>query len=195
MDKQMSRKPRTSGLGENSSNLCEAGISSCSTCFISGDCVRQKSGAVGASEKEGKPDAQAILDAESGEISVYRTIATISSGDLYSREQIENLLCSFGSLDEVCSRYAERFGNQLVWMYPISDNTQGGGAIVPVQEGLLFIPHSDQQLGYNMSGIELLDANAVRTMKTESKAYFDGLFSALSDMEALLQNGGVNFDR
>lgn len=195
MDKQVSGEACIPELSENSRHMCDAGISSCSTCFINGDCTRQRAGAVGVLEREQELDVQAILDAGSEKLSGYKAMGNIVSSDLYSRSEVENLLCSSDSLDEVCSHYAEKYSNQLVWAYPFSDDMQGGGAIVPVREGFLFIPYSDQKRGYNMSGIELLDTNTVKTMKIECEAYFDGLFAALDDIETMLQGGNADYDR
>ena len=69
----------------------------------------------------------------------------INKSDLYSRDELLGMLDKCGgcdsSLDKVRDTYTERFGNQLIWKYPFSDNMQGGGVIVPVQEGFLFLPY------------------------------------------------------
>ena len=63
--------------------------------------------------------------------------------DLYDRDELLGMLEKYGgfdsTLDKVRDAYTERFGNQLIWKYPFSDNMQGGGVIVPVQETMWMI--------------------------------------------------------
>lgn len=114
---------------------------------------------------------------------------------LYAQGYILDLLQRKGAfdqtLDEVRSDYQERFGLNLIWKCPISDDMRGGGTIIPVQEGFLHLPYSVvvHTLGarYDLKGAELLTIKEVRTLQSECKAYMDGLLSALGDMERVLQ--------
>ena len=67
----------------------------------------------------------------------------INKRDLYDRDELLGMLEKYGgfdsTLDKVRDAYTERFGNQLIWKYPFSDNMQGGGVIVPVQETMWMI--------------------------------------------------------
>ena len=119
----------------------------------------------------------------------------INRSNLYSKDEVMNLLDRCGgfdsTLDKVRDTYTDRFGNQLIWKYPFSDSMQGGGTIVPVQEGFLFLPyncvleHGDAR--YQLSGAELLSAEDIRTLQKECKTYMDGLLAALGDMEHTMQ--------
>ena len=95
------------------------------------------------------------------------------------------------TLDKTRELYTERFGNQLIWKYPFSDNMQGGGTIVPVQEGFLFLPYSsvlaDYGARYDLRHAHFLTLQAVQTMQAECKAYVDGLLVVLDDIAACLQ--------
>lgn len=63
----------------------------------------------------------------------------INRNSLYRKDELVAILDKYGALDstldEVRDTYTERFGNQLIWKYPFSDNMQGGGTVIPVQEG------------------------------------------------------------
>ena len=63
---------------------------------------------------------------------------------LYRKDELMAILNKYGAfdstLDKVRDTYTERFGNHLIWKYPFSDNMQGGGTIIPVQEGFVFLP-------------------------------------------------------
>lgn len=120
----------------------------------------------------------------------------INKSDLYGRDELLGMLDKCGgcdsSLDKVCDTYTERFGNQLIWKYPFSDNMQGGGVIVPVQEGFLFLPYHCvyEQAGaqYQLRSAELLSTENIRTLQNECRAYVRGLLSALDDMEHTMQS-------
>lgn len=64
---------------------------------------------------------------------------------------------------------------------------QGGGAIIPVQEGFLFLPYDTvfQHGGarYQLASAELLTADNIHTLQKECGSYMEGLLAALGDME------------
>lgn len=119
----------------------------------------------------------------------------INRSNLYSQDVLIKLLDTCGgldsTLDKVRDTYAERFGNQLIWKYPFSDSMQGGGTIIPVQEGFLFLPYNcvfeHGGARYQLRGTELLSAEDIRTLQRECRTYMDGLLSALRDMEHTMQ--------
>ena len=39
----------------------------------------------------------------------------------------------------------ERYGNELVWRYPISEGCAAGGFILPVREGILWLPYDEME--------------------------------------------------
>ena len=115
----------------------------------------------------------------------------ISRRKLYSKDELMSLLNTCGgldsTLDKVRDTYAERFGNQLIWKYPFSDSMQGGGTIVPVQEGFLFLPYNcvfeHGGARYQLSSAELLSVESIQTLQNECRSYVGGLLTALGDME------------
>ncbi|RKI66744.1 hypothetical protein D7V91_11620 [bacterium 1xD42-67] len=119
----------------------------------------------------------------------------VNRGELYSMTELLNILGRYGgfdsTLDRVRETYTERFGNQLIWKYPFSDNMYGGGAIIPVHEGVLFLPYNsvfkDSGARYQVSDAELLSAENIRMLQRECKAYTEGLLAALDDMSHAVQ--------
>ena len=115
----------------------------------------------------------------------------INRNSLYRKDELVAILDKYGALDstldKVRNTYTERFGNQLIWKYPFSDNMQGGGTVVPVQEGFLFLPYNcvyeREGSRYQLRGAELLSAENIRTLQNECRTYVEGLLSALGDME------------
>lgn len=120
----------------------------------------------------------------------------LKKSGLFGKDELLGMLDNFGALDSTLNKvrdtYTERFGNQLVWKYPISDDMQGGGAIVPVQEGFLFLPyHCVYEHGgarYQLSSAELLSTQDIQTLQNECRAYMEGLLDALGDMEYAVQD-------
>ena len=119
----------------------------------------------------------------------------INRNSLYRKDELVAILDKYGALDstldKVRNTYTERFGNQLIWKYPFSDTMQGGGAIIPVREGFLFLPYNCVfEYGgarYQLRGAELLHADNIRTLQNECRAYMEGLLAVLSDMERVMR--------
>ena len=115
----------------------------------------------------------------------------IDRDGLYSRDEVVKLLDLQGAtdhtLDQVQSAYMEQFGCQLIWKYPFSDDMQGGGTIVPVQEGFLFLPYKavfeNSGARYQLKHSELLTAEAVHTLMKECRDYTVDLLFSLREME------------
>ena len=119
----------------------------------------------------------------------------IDRGRLLCRDEILKLLSLYGAtdstLDRVRNTYGQRFSQQLIWKYPFSDDMQGGGVIIPVQEGFLFLPYKTvfENAGakYQLDNAEILTAAAIHTLQEECRAYTDGLLSALGEMESAIR--------
>lgn len=115
----------------------------------------------------------------------------INRNRLYRKDELMAILDKYGALDSTLDKvrdsYTERFGNQLIWKYPFSDNMQGGGTIIPVQEGFVFLPYNcvyeREGARYQLRGAELLSTESIRTLQNECRTYVEGLLAALGDME------------
>lgn len=123
----------------------------------------------------------------------------IEQSELYGMDELLGMLDKYGgfdsTLDEVRSTYTERFGNQLIWKYPFSDSMRGGGTIIPVREGFLFLPYNSvfERGGarYQLSGAALLSVEDIHTLQKECGTYMKGLLDALGDMEHAAQTYSI----
>lgn len=115
----------------------------------------------------------------------------INKSSLYRKDELASILDRYGAfdltLDKVRDTYTERFGSQLIWKYPFSENMQGGGTVIPVQEGFLFLPYNCvyERGGacYQLSSAELLSSESIRILQNECRTYMEGLLATLGDME------------
>lgn len=119
----------------------------------------------------------------------------VNRSKLYGMDELLRMLERYGGFDKTLDRvretYSERFGNQLIWKYPFSDNMYGGGALIPVREGVLFLPYDsvyeDSGARYRLGDAELLSSENIRLLQSECRAYMEGLLAALNDMERATQ--------
>ena len=79
----------------------------------------------------------------------------------------------------------ERYGSELVWRYPISEGYAAGGFILPVREGILWVPYDEIEKEEGeillLDDAELLDAGACEVMADDFRRYADGLCSMLRE--------------
>ena len=121
----------------------------------------------------------------------------INRSSLYRKDELTAVLDRYGAfdstLDKVRDTYTERFGSQLIWKYPFSENMQGGGTVVPLQEGFLFLPYEcvyeHGGARYQLRSAELLSSENIRILQNECRAYVEGLLAALEDMERAMPVG------
>ena len=119
----------------------------------------------------------------------------VNRSKLYGMDELLRMLERYGGFDKTLDRvretYSERFGNQLIWKYPFSDNMYGGGVLIPVREGVLFLPYNsvyaDSGARYRLGDAELLSSENIRLLQSECRAYMEGLLAALNDMERATQ--------
>ena len=79
----------------------------------------------------------------------------------------------------------ERYGNELVWLYPISEGYAAGGFILPVRDGILWVPYDEREKEEGESLLlddaELLDSDTCKIMADDFRRYADGLCSMLRE--------------
>ena len=72
---------------------------------------------------------------------------------------------------------------ELIWRYPISQGDSAGGFLMPVREGILWIPYGEMEKEageiLRTSDAVLMDEAACRTYAEDFRAYADELCSAL----------------
>lgn len=85
----------------------------------------------------------------------------------------------------------ERYGSELVWRYPISEGYAAGGFILPVREGILWVPYDEIEKEEGeillLDDAELLDAGACEVMADDFRRYADGLCSMLREAAVICE--------
>ena len=86
--------------------------------------------------------------------------------------------------------YDKEFGNELYWNYPFCDGLHNGAGLLPVQEGFLWLPYdevdSETYEQYVLDDASLLTAAEAATLLKELRAYMEGSFAALEDIQTEL---------
>ena len=89
------------------------------------------------------------------------------------------------ALSHVRDEQWERFGKDLIWLYPISEGESAGGFILPVQEGILWIPYDamNKEDGefLELKDAHLLSAEACGHLLEDLRSYADGLCAVLQE--------------
>lgn len=81
------------------------------------------------------------------------------------------------------------YGRDLVWLFPISEGESAGGLILPVQEGMLWIPYDEVSKDDGelliLKDAHLLDAEECAALRTDMESYALGLCNMLREAEAI----------
>lgn len=95
---------------------------------------------------------------------------------------------AFASVRE--EQYA-RYRNELIWRYPISEGCAPGGFILPVREGILWIPYDEMEKEEGeillLDDAELLDSDACAVMADDLRRYADSLCSVLREAAVICE--------
>lgn len=90
------------------------------------------------------------------------------------------------ALAEIDNGYENEFGLNIIWHMPLSPHERSAGAIVPVQEGFLFLPYKefDIEVGvmYDVEEAILLDADTASMLRVDHGSYSDGVCDVLGDI-------------
>lgn len=102
----------------------------------------------------------------------------------------------FTALEPIRERYAAQFTNELCWSYPLCDGDYLGYVILPVQEGVLYLPYnsldSNTYEQFVLEGAGLLDAERLGELKQALLIQTAELYSTLSDMRRFLPDAASN---
>lgn len=89
------------------------------------------------------------------------------------------------ALADLREEQMETYQNDLIWRYPISQGTAAGGFVMPVREGILWIPYDEMEREEGeilmLQDACLLDADACSYMADDYQAYAKGLCSMLRE--------------
>ena len=79
----------------------------------------------------------------------------------------------------------------MVWCYPISEGYAAGGFILPVREGILWVPYDEMEKEDGeillLDDAELLDADACEVMADDLRRYADSLCSMLREAAVICE--------
>jgi len=115
---------------------------------------------------------------------------------LLSKDEMLGILRGYGedyrALSRVCDYYRKEFGNELVWLYPISDGKHLGTYIAAVKEGFLSLPydavdHDDGEL-LILSDAAMFSADDFRSFIEDWIAFSEDLLNAMRDMQRFLNS-------
>ena len=95
------------------------------------------------------------------------------------------------ALSGIRDQHYEKYGNELMWRYPISDGAHLGTFIVPVREGIISLPFDavDDE-DYELLILEdaaMFDEDAMQYCIDDWKLFSDDLTSAMNDMLRILR--------
>jgi len=116
--------------------------------------------------------------------------------DLMSKDELIAYLRENGESDRALAsirnqRY-EKYGNELIWRYPISDGIHLGTFIVPVKEGFISLPFNvvdatDYEL-LELDDAAFFDEDAMQTFINDWRSFSYDLITAMIDMLRALRS-------
>ncbi len=84
-----------------------------------------------------------------------------------------------------------KYGVELIWRYPISEGASAGGFILPVREGILWIPYDTmmEDLGevLILEDAQLLDAETCIAMADDFQSFANALCDVLREAAAICE--------
>ena len=115
--------------------------------------------------------------------------------ELMSKDELISFLRETGSdnraLSNIRDRQHEKYGNELMWNYTISDGVHLGTFIVPVKEGFVSLPYDaiDNEDGelLELDEAAMFDCDAMQFLIDDWRSFSDGLTNAMTDMLHILR--------
>ncbi len=103
-------------------------------------------------------------------------------------ELIETAGASFASLEPVREQYETQFGDELSWKCPVFHDGDSGCILLPVQEGILYLPYkeisSETYEQFDLQGMGLMTKRQAQALSTALWDTYIQLFGLLSDIQA-----------
>ena len=127
---------------------------------------------------------------------------SLNPDDLPTMRELINEIEENGGTDAALAKLREKqhekYHNELIWRYPISQGDAAGGFIMPVREGILWIPYDDMEKEAGeillTDNAYLLDEDACEMMADDFSQYADQLCDALRQCANIchqLEHGGA----
>ena len=96
------------------------------------------------------------------------------------------------ALGHLREEQSEQYGNDLVWRYPLSEGYSAGGFVLPVREGILWIPYDEMEREEGeillIDDAHLLNEDDCDVMAYDFRSYADGLCAMLGDAKAICES-------
>ena len=116
--------------------------------------------------------------------------------DLMSKDELIAFLrengADNGALSKIREQQHDRFGNELIWFYPISDGLHLGTFIAAVKEGFISLPYNavDKYDGefLELDNVTMFDEDAIQIFLYDWRLFSDDLISAMTDMLRILRD-------
>jgi len=118
----------------------------------------------------------------------------IDPSKLMQKDELLEFLRENGESDRALAhireRYQTEFGNELVWLYPISDGKHMGTFIAAVKEGFISLPYdaADKE-DYELLVLDdaaMFDEDAMQIFIDDWQSYSDDLISSMTEMLRIL---------
>ena len=127
---------------------------------------------------------------------------TLNPDDLPTMKELIAKIVENGGTDAALAKLREeqheKYHNELIWRYPISQGDAAGGFIMPVREGILWIPYDEMEKETGeillTDNADLLDEEACETLADEYDRYADELCDVLRQAAKIchhLEHGDV----
>ena len=74
---------------------------------------------------------------------------SLNPEELLTKDELIEMIRDGGGTDaalaDLREQQHEKYGNELIWRFPISEGESAGGFIMPVREGILWIPYDEME--------------------------------------------------
>ena len=115
--------------------------------------------------------------------------------DLLSKDELIACLRENGGSDralaDIRNQQYEKYGNELIWRYPISDGVHMGAFIVPVKEGFISLPFDavdvEEYELLELDDAAMFDESAMRIFIDDWRLFSDDLTNAMTDILRILR--------
>lgn len=99
-------------------------------------------------------------------------------------------------LSSLRDKQEETHGFDMIWRYPLSVDKESGAFILPVREGILWVPYDamSEEDGEHLmlEDASLLDADACRALLDDLRRYADQLCSMLTEASYIAKQNAAN---
>ena len=121
---------------------------------------------------------------------------SLDPNKLLGKREVIDHLNAYGATDHTIAdfreMYNDRFGDELIWWYPISEGSHLGGFFMPVREGFLWLPYdsADKEDGelIVMEDVTLLETEELLALQEGLTSYSNALCTAIEDAITLLES-------